>query len=834
MAHRRAIQEFKSLRNSSSSPQDRLQSQLKTFIAQKQYPQAIEKLKQIRNQYPDVKLDTSEVNLLLLQGQQEYGQGNYRQAEKIFQQTLELGAQSEGYYWIAKCLLALDKPDSALELMRNAFESKELSKDYAGCYLKLLFLQGQSETVTNLVNTQSKRFCAPQLHWARGILALQADNFREAIAHFQKMGRTATPGDHLTAWTAYAQQKAGQWDLADMTLGLGQLRSFRISPGGSSKHPAIQRLMLAQAVHQQKSLVQTIPLPAADDPQQTLMLVLQILHYIEEKNYSDAAILLLEGIDRPCREFPELDAIAHNLLLLGGEQAFREQDAETVEECWSEIIYHPPFDPNLALKLHLVYCQTDEDQEHRKLLKYLLDWLVKEARANPQVWPEPRLKATQAKIQCWITDIWMSMGQHSQGHKALQEAEKLCPDSPEVIGRQGLTAFVKGKSSQAIPLLTRALEGGCRYAEVYEHLIEILEEQGDQTAVKEARQRFGQNFGDVSPELDSEQPRWIEALATQNYFAFEQLVMSDRPDNCPALEACRIFVRATAGGFTSTGRVGLKQEQATKQWDKLLAGLSPQDQIPVLQAIFLTLQLFTKRQKGLAALQTQYQKRLFVLAEQYPEAKAASLVLLVVKGTSPDERTAALKGYLEGSPHPGTALAQIQLKARHFVQTNLLRSPIDDQLKREPQNPHLLLAKATTYPFRSADYERFHNQGFELARRLQDAQALQAFREEEVFQSGMMAGELLPDFLNLEASGQLNMTDMVRKMVQKMFGKELPPDVLEEMLPELVKMATAGMPELDFDDGFDDDFDFFAEIPPGRQRSPAKSKASNRKRRFPF
>jgi hypothetical protein len=109
---------------------------------------------------------------------------------------------------------------------------------------------------------------------------------------------------------------------------------------------------------------------------------------------------------------------------------------------------------------------------------------------------------------------------------------------------------------------------------------------------------------------------------------------------------------------------------------------------------------------------------------QYPEARVANLVFLVVKALAPDRLRAPLTLYLMKSPQPGTALAQIQLQARRFTQTTALRPLIDEALQREPQNPQLILAKATTYPLESPHYKQLQEQGFELAHRIQDAQLI--------------------------------------------------------------------------------------------------------------
>jgi tetratricopeptide (TPR) repeat protein len=808
VVRRQILREQKLLAKQPASPQEKLQAQLQTLIKGKQYIQAHEKLKQLQKMYPDTELEISEAQLWLLRGQQEYDQANYRQAQKSLQQALDLGLKGEAHYWFAKCLLALNETDAALAFIKTAFESKVLPKEYAGCYLKLLFLKGDTTTITELINRKSKPFLAPQLHWARGVLAMQAGNPQEAIAHFQKMGRNATPGDSPMAWVAYVQQQMGAWDKAALMLGLKHLIHDRFLTPNVPKHPALERLLLMQAALQKQSLEKAIALPNPDVPNYALVLVIELLNCIESGDYYNAAFIL-GGLESPCREFPEIDGLVRPLCLQAAEQAMQNQAPEDAEEFLAAIVYQPPFDSQIALKLHLIYGMLDPLPEHQRLLTHWLDWLKKEAQKDPQAWSASRLNPIRARLYCWLTDLWMSKGQHQQGYKALQEAERLCPDSAEVIGRQGLKAYMQHKTDQAIVLLTQALEGGCRFGEVYSVLLELLDKRGDQKASKDIRRRFGQSFGDLNPDLEAEQPRWVEALATQNYQAFRPLVTSKRSDSDSALQACRIFVQATEGEPNSGGRIGLNQEKARKDWDKLLARVSDLEKIPVLQAIFLAVHLFAKRQKGIAALLSQYQQQLFALSEQYSEAKISHLVLLVVKGLAPDRLELPFMNYLARSPQPGTALAQVQLQARQFVQTSLLRPLIDKYLQREPQNPLLLLAKATTYLSHNKEYQKLHQQGFELARRLQDNLALQAFRAEEAFQTGMMAGDLLPDFMEFEASGAMDVPEIMRKVMEKMFGQELPPEVLDQILPEFARMAAAEMNSMDFEFDDDENDDFF-------------------------
>jgi len=75
--------------------------------------------------------------------------------------------------------------------------------------------------------------------------------------------------------------------------------------------------------------------------------------------------------------------------------------------------------------------------------------------------------------------------------------------------------------------------------------------------------------------------------------------------------------------------------------------------------------------------------------------------------------------------------------------------------------------KATTYPPNSANYDQFKQQGFEIARRLQDAKALQTFRRRSIPQCSDDK-KFLPD---PEALDTFDMEDMDE------FGKHAPQDV---------------------------------------------------------
>lgn len=806
-----------------SLSEEKLKLQLQTLLRQQNYRQAIDKLKQIHQIYPNATLDTTEAKLWLLKGQQEYTQSRYNLAEASFRTSIELGLQGEAHYWLSKCFLATDQLPAALEVVQTAFEAKTLPKDHAGCYLKLLFLNQHPERVADLISRQANRFFAADLHWAKGVLALQANQPSAAVTHFEAMEKKRAPGGTASVWLAYAHQQNEAWQKAAQELGI-EVSPSRFSPRTPlSKPPAVERLWILQAAIQKQPLSRHIPLPASkgSQPLRSLMLVIEYLSFLENKDFHAVGhLLLIAGTDWQYSEYPELEALFRPVMLAAGEQALKHEEPEDTVKFWETIVYQAPFDRELALKLNMIYDALQVVPERQRLLTYIIGYVKNEAQTQPQDWPQTRLDAVLARIYCWVFDTWMMRDQRRQAFKALQEAEQLCAASPEVIGRQGIKAKVQGDRPLAIAKLKESLDKGCDSYALYEALLEVLEQEGDTKALKEARRRYGKSFGDMSVDTEVDIPQWIQALSTQTYWFFQGF-LKDQSNQDPALQACRIFSHAVVDmAAGSSGRVGFNHTQAQSEWDRLLSTLPPAEQVPVFQAILITIQMFAKRQKGLADLQKRYQQRLSTLGNEVPEATAAFLVVLALKEKTLKLLQAPLTAYLDQSPQPGNALAGIQLQARSFMHTEVLRPLIENALKREPQNPLLLLAKATTFPFRTSQYKQSHTEGFELARRLQDASALQAYREEEFFQSDRMTKECLPELMNPFGP---NMDEIARRMLEKFLGDDVPPEMLDRLLPELLGGLEDDMPDFFFDDDDDDD-DFFSFGSPFPQKKKAKKK----------
>ncbi|MEA5618212.1 tetratricopeptide repeat protein [Cronbergia sp. UHCC 0137] len=779
------------------------QNQLQELLNQKKYRQALEEIKKHQRLQPNIEFTPKESEIWLLRGQQEFQKQDFKQAEKSFSRALEFGLVGEVHYWQAKCLLELKQLDPAINLLRNAFVAGTLPKDYSICYLKLLLLKGDIATVEQLIQEQSKRFSANQLHWVRGVLALKNGQPEAALTSFQKIKRAVTDGDLPLAWIVYTQQVSDNWDAAANLLGL-KSPSFAHSQAKYLEHPILERL----AIFQQGKIGKELPIKpqkTADKNTQEALTVLEMLQLIDQGDHHDAAHLLL-NMERRSPRFPELESLRPLLLTLAGQQALNQGETRCAELFWQPLLTEQPFNPQLAINLLEVFDLNDHDQERPRLLTRLLKWLEQEGKQKPQEWPAQRLKLTLAHLHCAMADAYIALDRSRAALGALQQAERICPTSPELLGRKGLVEASEGNYTEAIAFLIQAIENGCRYEEVYGTLLECWNRLDNKQEFNEARRKFGKLFGDLNIEPQVEILPWVDALSTLSYPLFSRLVQSDDHQD-PAIDACQIFVNAVQSPPNSGGRVSLNQKIASEAWDTLLQELAGQEQIPVLQAIAISIYLFAKREKGIAALISQYQQKLINLSIEYPEAKAANLVILAVKESSPKKLEVPVRSYLDTMPQPGNALANIQLQARRFGEIKTLVPALDEALRREPQNPLLLLAKATTYDIEHPNYEQLKEQGFELARRLQDAKALQAFREEQAFLNAREANRFMPDpeeFDNLDMS---NIDDLLERMLKRLLGNKMPQAEFERMLPELKQMMLNNMPNFSDDDDDDDDDD---------------------------
>jgi tetratricopeptide (TPR) repeat protein len=804
-------------------------SRVQSLLAQKKYRKAIEEIHKIQRSHPDLKIIPSEADVWCLRGQDELNQSDFRAAENSLRQALKLGSNRNVHYWLAKTLLGQNRLDAALDFIRKAFDDNDLPKDDVICYLKLLLMKGDRATVEELIKTKSKRFSAAQLHWVKGVLALESGDPDAALLSLLKYKTPLTPGDSVDAWLAYTYHQQQEWQAASSKLGLSMLSQNLFGPPRyygqhpASQHPAIVKLMVWHQGIAERSWGTRLPsVISIDEQTKAIFIALGAVKLMEEDNFHDASHAIL-NLKRSYPQVAEVMALKSKILLMGGQQALGQDETGCVVEIWRPLLQERELNPQYAVNFSDILYEEGEHQERYQLLIRLQKWIEQDAKRNPDAWPKDYFKQTIAHLYCKIADSLVCIDRQREAFKAVQQAENLLPTFSEVIARRGMMNLAENPS-KAIELLTQALNEGCQTPNVYEALVAKLIEQGDKEEALAIRKRHGKKFGDMSVESEVEIETWIEAIATRDYDLFSA-ILPDKSSNNPALRACQIFKEAAHGKLTGTGKTSIHQEQAIEGWNQLLETLSSPEQVKALQAIALSINILSKRDKGIAALLGTYMAKMMDLFSEIPEARRAYLIVLSVKENSAAKLQSPLKLYLDSSPQPGNALALLQLDVRWFAQTTVLQSFIETALSREPQNPLLLLAKASTYSPDSDSYEKLRESGFDLARRLQDATALQAFRVDDFYVKYREVNRVMPKLGSFDKMTPTGIEKMIEEMIRKTIGKEIPPAELERIMPMFKESLLNRMPMDDDDDDDDYEPDIFESI-------FGASKRKKRKRNF--
>lgn len=770
---------------------------LKALLREERFPAALAELDKIRRADPDFQPPEPEADIWLYRGQQELRENQWRAAENSFRQAIKLGGESECYYFAAKALLRLNRLDSAVALLKEAFEADKLTKEFDLCYPKLLLMKEDGAAVAELLAKYPQRFDADARHWLEGSLAFLDGRKEEAFTHFAAVARDLTPADHSYIWEIFGLQQLGRYEeAARMEMELEPKPESGERPRTAliyGEHECLQCFALLHWLRQGQIALPDALVVDGYSLVDELWDALCLFDALQNRRYLMAAHYFLQ-LDNSLRRLPELQEIREPLLLLAGEEAKGIDADKMAQEYWLEAWNDKTFNFQLAVNLATILKFNEAWPERQRVLTRLVKWLEEEGKRNPQDWPPDLLNHTLAHVHCWLADNALRSGRHRMLVDELQRAERHCPQSPEVLGYRGILAYLEDEYEKAISLLTAALEAGTESYPIYSCLEELLEDLKRERDLAQLRARFGPRFGETPAEAPPFEP-WELALASLSY-EFLLFTLEMEEELTPPLRVCQLFTEAVAGKANSDGKVAVNQTQAKQTWNAYLKTLTPAEQAPCLEAIGVCLCLFAKREKGLAALTKEYLNQLAQLGSQVPSAQIGYLVVLALKEKKFPKVAPVLKTYLDSQPQRANALARVQLRYRLYAdwrQLFMFHPSLQEARQKEPQNPLLLLALATSQIPSSPDYRQSREESFELARRLQDAEALTACRQEEYLQRHRQNQDLMLRASRLDEDRPEMAEAFFKDMILRMLGDEMPEEEMERRLPELMELLMEEM-----------------------------------------
>lgn len=782
-----------------------VQRKLHDLVATQRYNDAIRLREQALRRQPALQLQPSEADLWCLEGRQAVKQGQRKRAETALHKAIALGLCGEPEYLLARLWLTHGEGRRGLTLLQQAFEEGRLPATHAGAYLKLLLIEGDTETVRQLLRTMPERFQAPQIHWASGVLHLLEGDARQAQRQFGLMAGPATPGDHVMAWKAWAALESGDHAAARQSL------------AAADAHPACIALSLDQLARSGDRPSAIYSLEQRTLPGRELVLALELLHRLRQRQWRSAGQLLMSEERILLKALPDLGSLRRTLLLLAGQQAVDQESPRDAIRCWRTIVERPQFDPELALRLYPVLDGEGEEEaiQAERLVSQLLSWLRRTAREAPADWPEPKLSTTQARLLCWqIDQLIQSFGGQRRVRACLDQASQLAPEHADVVGRRGMVAMLDEDFASAIPLLQQAIAGGCRSPLAYEMLKDALESSGEEEASEQLQQQHGAQFDDI-PALRSpieEFPIWLD-IVTQNDVHDIKQHLSRTSSKTPALQALRVFFdHAIPPQFPDhREKTLIDVGPFTQAWEALLAKLPPAEQVEALTTLLTAMLRFVPlTRKAMVAQIEARQAELEALAadRHAPHFEQTLQGLLLVCGLR-YRRIDVLKPrvtpLLRRSSQPDRLVARVVLDLAVLGNPRPWKSIVSEYRIRDRQNPLLALALALVEPKDGYTYSSLRRQAFEQARIQQDSETLAACRREELWDElrERRSSELFLKRRLFSRGGQgdqglqdLDLRAMLQRLMLEQNLEPLSPLKLELIMPMVESVIETNLEEL--------------------------------------
>ncbi|MBF0287887.1 MAG: hypothetical protein HQM14_08715 [SAR324 cluster bacterium] len=674
---------------------------------------------------PKANVDKEMTHFLLLRGQHRLQRNDYHRALQDFEQMFETYGETENsYYFIAKCRVLLGQEAKASAFIQKAFNEHRLPDKHANLLLKLLLLQDQLEEVQVLLQNHPQRFSPDDLHWAKGVLALKQDLPQEATLCFNQAQNSIKSKDDrfacLQSWKAYSlvlekripEAQAAIETIQDLPL-KGWLYLHHSHHASSPETLQKAESFLPHLKRRTSPLTQLIG---------------SLEKSLEAGDVHEAAHLLAKHPKEVSR-LPNHLALEKSIYRLGAQVAFDEGALSCAETIWKKSLQLHPHDWG-HYKNVIVQGWDSEFQLFPDWVKHAEKLLDIEAQKYPDQWHAEQKKFTSGELAGYLALHYLKNRHSLRAKPEIAKAFDKAPEAPIVLVLKGYLAFEKQQFQEAETHYQKALTLGCpMFEQIYDDLIEIYQTTGQFETLYQFRKKHGEAFADVplSPLQIETRIYFAQAKGELPYLDF---VIKDVERNPHLLiNAAKMFLGASHPSQWHT-RKKIEANINIKQLQKQVnAAPSEQEQIELLKYFIIAFDFYKKtlaHRKVLKYLQQELKQR----AETNPKALLSLVQTLGALKKPPKEFDHFLNLLLTRSDSLLEDLVELQRFWFVLGHAGRCQEPLLSLLKKEPEHPSLLWA-VSTLPLPGFQTEKFHQKGFDLARRLQDDKAFTLFRLKE-------------------------------------------------------------------------------------------------------
>lgn len=769
---------------------DALIAEIQDLRAQQHYAQALKKLDQLGRLYPEAAAPAqlpSKGELLQQLGEHQLANEQFKVAERSLQQAIEATCFS-AYYPLAKLYLRTDRDTEAYTLLHTAWTDGTLPKTLGGAYLKVLLLTQDRDTVAETIATHANRFYADHCRWADLILTVKSspnEPSQDTCRAFKRLKRKITPDEPDHLWQTYAMGKEPP------TVNFCKAMGFPLSPRFPIQQvptdPAVRVIAWDYINRHKLSVSPQICDQLEDTTPSNHAVLLQVLDFADQGHYDRAGHALAQ-LDWDNPHLPEgFQTFAQQILHLGAEIGWRIDDLRTAESLLSLYLRHFGFDPTIAVKWMRCLGIGEQLERQRLYLQRIRQWLDTEARQQqPDLWSEDRVKQVRCEALCHeFISYRTATSLPPKTNQLLEEAESLCPDHFMPHGCRGLYYLGHGQPALAVEKLVKGVEGDVKgeWLEFYVYACKTMEEQNQWQRLADFRQQFGERYDDepLSPATQLIDPAFLAIPEWKKQFLdpyvasfldYGVTVIENVEDEAgealsrngsnlrkfePFLESWHDLLQCYFCWLWNQSleeepsprqtKVGGKIPQLSKAFETLYSHAnSVDDQIMLLQLICVSIARFFKRKKGITALFKQFYSQLETLAKTEESATIPAWIARILWDKKLAKFQAELESYLDRQPNSILALAELQLELRLFMVTDALRPLLHTYGELDSSVAQIPLAIATTYNIDAPEYQRYCDQSFQLAQRLQDQGALEALRVEAEVRECRRAYKMLARF----------------------------------------------------------------------------------------